>query len=173
MKKESVSACYGKYGHASAGCENCQWRSSCEYYTATAAAVESRSHFSSFEVMQDWHTQMADYDHIPGEEKVEDNSADLLSMLSRFFRYLLELDSYSIGVICEVILPRDGKSCTVSALGRLHGCSRQAMHRKILAMIAAHPELAVLLKKTMYKLSESRELFLRHHNQPGEKCKAV
>ncbi|MBR7155305.1 MAG: hypothetical protein IKD22_00575 [Lentisphaeria bacterium] len=173
MKKESVSACYGKYLPASAECKACPWQSSCEYYTATAASVESRSHLSSFEAMQDWHAQVADFDHIPGEEVPEERSADILAMLSRFFRYLLELDAYSIGVICEVILPRNGKSCTVSALGKLHGCSRQAMHRKILAMIAAHPELAVLLKKTMYKLTESRELFLRHRKQPGDKCRAV
>lgn len=174
MKKNSVLSCYGKYLPGKAQCRRCQWQASCAYYTETAATVESRSHFASFEAMQDWHTLAADCDHIPGNEPEENPAAEIVPMLSRFFRYLLELDSYSVGVICEVIMPRsDNGSCTVSALGKLHGCSRQAMHRKILAIIAAHPELASLLKNTMYKLSESRELFLRNRKQPGKKCAAL
>ena len=85
-------------------------------------------------------------------------------MLGRFFRFLLELDDYTIGIISEVITPADPerKSCSVSALSKLHGCSRQAMHRKILDIIARRPELALLLKSTMSKLSRGRQCFLRH-----------
>ena len=160
--------CYGSDGHGKfSRCTECEYYSSCGYYAATAALVESRSHLASFEEVQAWLTDAADYDHIPGEQEEiarrQDNN-HLISMLGRFFRFLLELDDYTIGIISEVITPADPerKSCSVSALSKLHGCSRQAMHRKILDIIARRPELALLLKSTMSKLSRGRQCFLRH-----------
>lgn len=136
---------------------------SCRYYAATANMVNSRSHLASYEQIQAWLAEAADCGAIPGCE--EDKKDNMIAMLAEFFRFLLELDDYSIGIICEIIAPADGSTsgCTVSKLGKLHGCSRQAMHRKILYMISCHPELASLLKSTMYKLSSGRQLFLRHH----------
>ena len=160
--------CYGSDGHGKFPvCAACEYYSSCRYYAATAAQVESRSHLASFDEVQEWLTDAADYDHIPGEQEEisrRQEKSCFISMLGRFFRFLLELDDYTIGIICEVISPHDPerKSCSVTALSKLHGCSRQAMHRKILDIIAHRPELALLLKSTMYKLTRSRECFLRH-----------
>ena len=163
--------CYGSDGHGKfSRCTECEYYSSCGYYAATAALVESRSHLASFEEVQSWLTDAADYDHIPGEQEEiarrQDNN-HLISMLGRFFRFLLELDDYTIGIISEVITPADPerKSCSVSALSKLHGCSRQAMHRKILDIIARRPELTSLLQSTMYKLSSGRQRFMRSRSK--------
>ena len=152
--------CYGNFDSKCSRCQDCVYMESCRYYNATANLVNSRAKLASYEQIQAWLAEAADYRYIPGAE--EDNKENLVNMLAVFFRFLLDLDDYSIGVISEIISPSDGeKECTVSKLGRLHGCSRQAMHRKMLYMISRHPELASLLKSTMYKLSSSRQMFLR------------
>ena len=158
--KENSPDCYGKFEAGKKACVKCVYNKSCAYCKATENMVESRSRLASFEQMENWKREVADYDHIPGTSRPESNG--ILTVLSRFFRYILDLDDYSLGIIREVIAPTEnGTPCTVSQLGRLHGCSRQAMHRKMLYMISRHPELASLLKSTMYKLSSSRQMFLR------------
>lgn len=67
----------------------------------------------------------------------------------QLLRYLLELDGYTFEIIREIILPRSGKSCTVSDLCQLHGISRQSMHRKIMRVISRKPELYDLLRSTL------------------------
>lgn len=170
MKKnpEYNPECFGKIQRSSRHCMKCQYREACIYWGATASTVESRIKLASFEEIQDWLPECADYDHIPGEENSTDINSQLISMLGRFFRFLLELDDYTAGIICEVVKPSAGsRQCTVSYLGKLHGCSRQAMHRKILDIIARKPELALLLKNTMYKLSRGRQFFIRRREREG------
>lgn len=167
MKKDHKEFdCFGNPDHHSARCRKCRYRNSCNYYAATESTVNSRTHLTSFEAIQSWLPDCADFEHIPGCEPDENDSAALIPMLGQFFRFLLELDDYTTGIICELISPADRtKKCTVSHLGRLHGCSRQAMHRKILDIIAARPELTSLLKSTMYKLSSGRQRFMRYRSE--------
>ena len=166
----SFPECYGSHGHSKhPRCTRCEYFSSCNYYAATAAQTESRSHLASFDEIQNWLQDAADYDHIPGEQEENIRRQDkncFISMLSRFFRFLLDLDDYTIGIICEIVTPSTPSSRTVSVttLSKLHGCSRQAMHRKILDIIAHRPELALLLKSTMSKLSRGRQCFLRRRS---------
>ena len=157
------TACFGNPDRNSKRCIKCEYRQSCSYCAATESSVDSRSKLTCFEEIQSWLPECADFDHIPGEFEEDSTATDLIPMLSRFFRFLLELDDYTVGIISEIIAPgeRPVKRCTVSHLGKLHGCSRQAMHRKILDIIASRPELTTLLKSTMYKLSSGRQLFLR------------
>ena len=159
--------CFGKPVNHSARCAKCEYRTSCCYCAATAHLVESKNKHISFEAVHSWLTDSADFDHIPGNDIDEPERLQLIPMLGRFFRFLLELDDYTVGIICELISPSDKnvKHCTVSHLGRLHGCSRQAIHRKILDIIADRPELTVLLKSTMYKLSSGRQRFMRKRSE--------
>lgn len=159
--KENSPDCYGKFEAGKKACVKCVYNKSCAYCKATENMVESRSRLASFEQIENWKRDVADYDHIPGTSRPESN--DILTVLSRFFRYILDLDDYSLGIIREVIAPTEnGTPCTVSQLGRLHGCSRQAMHRKLLDMIAKHPELALLFREIMFKLPRARRIFLRN-----------
>ena len=171
MRKDSTTApkCFGKINSASAKCRKCEFQESCTYWNSTAASVESQSKLTSFEEIQEWLPDSADFSNIPGNEPENDERSNLISMLGRFFRFLLELDDYTMGIICEIIKPsgETPHGCTVSYLGKIHGCSRQAMHRKILDIIARKPELTALLKNTMYKLSRGRQNFIRHR---GGEC---
>ena len=158
--------CYGRPGSRGTFCVNCQYRQSCSFFAATAKSVESRSKLASYEELQNWMPEAADFDHIPGECHDSNPHSGFIAMLGHFFRYLISLDDYTVGIICEVI-NSGGKSnpCTVAELGRLHGCSRQAMHRKILDIIAGKPELSSLLQGTMYKLSRGRQRFMRNSRE--------
>lgn len=154
--------CYGNYSYARKDCRVCDCRVSCRYYRCSGKKVDAREHIVSFD-HADYLDECMDFINIPGLEPAEPNHrSEMISALSRFFRYLLELDEYTIGIISEVVkASRRGVHCTVPYLSRVHGCSRQAMHRKLMKIIGAHPELAGLFRDTLYKLSSSRQSFLR------------
>ena len=154
--------CYGKYTHNNDNCRRCQYYLSCRYYTGTEKKFRHREHIVSFEAAQEM-LECADCDHIPGTENPVSRSSEMISALGRFFRYLLDLDDYSIGIIAEVVAPGDkNKHCTIPYLSKIRGCSRQAMHGKVLRLISEHPELAALFRDTLYKLSGARQSFMRH-----------
>lgn len=155
--------CYGHYPSGDSPCAKCEYFDSCRFYTLTAKKVLSRSKLASFEAMSNIIPDMPDFEHIPGEESSGNCRNMLISALGRFFRFLLELDEYTLGMLREIIVssPEKGQRCSVSALGKLHGCSRQAVHRKILREIARHPELASVFAQIMDKLGASRRQFLR------------
>ena len=161
-----VSGCFGNPRSRNNVCCLCQYRQSCALFAATSKSVESRSKLTSFEEIQSWLPDSADFDHIPGETRTVDRYSQLITMLGRFFRYLVALDDYTIGIICEMINSGDvSGNCTVSKLSRLRGCSRQTVHRKLLEIIARRPELSSLLQGTMYKLSRGRQRFMRNQHK--------
>lgn len=169
--QHDVSKCFGNPRSRSNTCCMCEYRQSCALFAATSRSVESRSKLTSFEEIQSWLPDSADFDHIPGETKATDRHSRLISMLGRFFRYLIGLDDYTIGIICEMLNSGNiSGNYTVSKLSRLRGCSRQTMHRKLLEIIARRPELSSLLQGTMYKLSRGRQRFMRNqHNSAVSK----
>ena len=153
--------CYGGHDPALHPCRDCHCRLSCRYYKLSASRMETRKHIVSFDAAQEL-AECADCDHIPGAEPEPDRRRDRIGELGRFFRYLLELDSYSLGIIAEVVAPSTpDRRCTVRHLSRLHGCSRQAMHKKLMKLIGSRPELAGLFRDTLSKLTAARRTFLR------------
>lgn len=162
--------CFGTYPANEEKCRECSYFSSCRYYRATEPAVHSHSGFPSYERVAGWLLQAVDYDHIPGNEEPEEVSrktvskypgADLAA-LGEVLRFLLALDDYTMGILAEVIVPdRDNPAGgrTVSELARLHRCTRQAMHRKTLAAVRKHPELAGVMQLTLRKISKCRRSF--------------
>lgn len=95
------------------------------------------------------------------------DSDQLITMLGKFFRYLLELDEYTLGLICQVVAPTDGKESTVKTLSRIRGCSRQAIHRKILSIIGEKPELSGFFAPLMKRISSARQNFILHRQKSG------
>lgn len=83
----------------------------------------------------------------------------IIAMMGKFFRYLLDLDRYTLGMICEVIDPASAGEVSVNSLSLKRGCSRQAVHQKILSIIGAHPELAVLFEPVMSHVTAARHSF--------------
>ena len=156
-------------------CERCEFLAACRYCRATEPAMESRSGMVSFEEIEDWLPEVADFDHIPGCEEEESASAERprrkdargplpagLDDLGSLLRFLLSLDDYTLGILAEVIVPGDsrpGAGRTIADLARLHRCSRQAMHRKALGAVRRHPELAGLFQLTLRKIGRSRAVF--------------
>lgn len=155
-------ACYGTTPADAAKCRTCEYRLSCRYYRLSDRKMDQREHVVSFDAAHEV-LECADCEHIPGCEPEIDARQERIGELSRFFRYLLDLDGYSLGIIAEVVAPSEpGRHCTVHRLGELHGCSRQAMHKKLIKLIGSRPELAGLFRNTLYKLTAARRSFLRH-----------
>ena len=158
-------------------CERCEFLAACRYCRATEPAMESRSGMVSFEEIEGWLPEVADFDHIPGCEEEDEESAASerprrknpreplpagLDDLGSLLRFLLSLDDYTLGILAEVIVPDDsrpGAGRTIADLARLHRCSRQAMHRKALGAVRRHPELAGLFRLTLRKIGRSRAVF--------------
>ena len=161
-----VVKCFGHPSRRNDRCIQCEYHQSCNFFYATSKSVKSRSRLTSYENVQSWLLDSADFEHIPGVAEEEAEQSSIVAMLSYFFRYLITLDDYTVGIICQVINSGDAPgSCTVAELGKAHGCSRQAMHRKILDIIAGKPELSALLQGTMYKLSRGRQRFISRNRR--------
>ena len=99
------------------------------------------------------------------DEKLNKESRlKLIEMLGTFFRYMLSLDEYTLGLVCNVVEPQDKDlPVTVKTLSTLRGCSRQAIHRKMLSAIQENPELAVLFAPLLRKISSAkRNFFLKN-----------
>lgn len=91
----------------------------------------------------------------------------LIPMLGEFFRYLLSLDEYTLGLICQVVAPTGSEPVSVKTLSMLRGTSRQAVHRKILTVIGEHPELSQFFSPLIRKISSARRNFVKDEGVPG------
>jgi hypothetical protein len=158
------------FGHCrnDADCRECDFLDSCRCIADTEPHIEVHSGMSSAEEL-DWSKQLS----VPAEDPDGDADAEPdeldLTRLSEFCRFIFSLDEYTLGILAAVIVPGDAAagSCTVSDLARLHDCSRQAMHRKMLAAVRRHPELARLFRVALRKIGRGRMFF-----RSGEACRA-
>ena len=161
--------CYGKFPNGTSPCAKCDYFDSCRYYAATAKKMNRREKNTvSFETAG-FMAETAVFPEIPDAESISEK-AGLIDVVGRFFRYLLDLDDYTLAMICQVICgDAGGRPATVSALSGQMGCSRQATHRKLLTIIAEHSELSGFFGSLMPKISRSRNMFWRHRR--NECCK--
>ena len=172
--------CFGAAPTETPECGKCEFLAACRYCRATEPAMESHSGMVSFEEIDGWLPEVADFDHIPGcEEEAEDpaparslrrsdsdrSGSPDLDGLGTMLRFMLSLDDYTLGILAEVIVPDDsrpGGGRTIADLARLHRCSRQAMHRKALGAVRRHPELAGLFRLTLRKIGRGRAAFRKN-----------
>ena len=146
--------CYGNFLQSSA-CNDCCYYDSCRYYKASAPGIDRGLNLPSLDCISDYCTVLRSSDPLPDEtdDKSDDHERVLtLSELAGFFRYLLELDSYTLEILREIIVPVSGKKCNIADLCKLHNISRQSMHRKIFRVIFKRPELRQLLRSTLDRL---------------------
>ena len=146
--------CFGKFQSAADKCRSCNFASGCRCYAATAPGIDRGFNFSSLDCLSDSCEVLIDSAPSP-DENMDDLPAERmfsLGELASFLRYLMELDSYTLEILREIIAPRSGKKCNIKDLCRLHNISRQSMHRKIFRVISKHPELRTLLRATLDRL---------------------
>ena len=145
-------SCYGRFSD-SPECRKCEYGESCGLYTAGFGSNERDHRFSSWEKVAP-HRKWNHENNVSGEQ-------DMISALAHFFNYLLMLDDHTLGVIAGICCSwHDNRELSISKLSKEYGCSRQAMHRKVLNMIIKHPELSGLFMMLMPKLSRSRRNFM-------------
>ena len=168
----SVSECFGKC-RRDADCAVCELGASCRYVTDTEAKMFQHSGMSSTEALEGWERHLSTEAYTPGEDaepeprRGEDAPADMVP-LTEFCRFIFSLDDYTLGILAEIITPHgEGvKNCTVSDLARIHKCSRQAMHRKMLASVRRYPELASTFALVLRKVAKARAAFVRDEDAP-------
>lgn len=149
--------CYGRYASENMPCRQCEFNASCRYYTDSEKQLRSRSERNRTVNMEKV-SHLAARGNSSGSETVKGDP--IVYALSRFFRYLLALDSYTLGIISQIITDSaNGERPSVSQLSKLRGCSRQAMHRKLLSVIARNPELAGIFAGAMSRIDSGRRLF--------------
>lgn len=136
-------------------------------YTATEDRMEVRSHHQSYDEIAHFALDAADFSTIPGnDEDVMPDFSDLEELnelltrkMSEFLTFLINLDDYDLGIIREIISPTIGHTPNVAELARIRHISRQAMHRKIIDLAKARPELRDLLKCVLLKLRKNPAAF--------------
>ncbi len=156
--------CFGRC-RRDADCRECDLLASCVCISDTEARIEQHSGMTSVEELDGWALQLSAPAVLPGEDEDDPSEPEVssgdLSRLSEFCRFIFSLDDYTLGILAAIIVPDDpeARNCTVSDLARLHGCSRQAMHRKMLASVRRHPELAQLFRVALRKIGRGRVFF--------------
>lgn len=153
--------CYGKY-NARPKCRVCCYRASCRYYTDNP--INDRRHRCEcidYDSIANWAESAADDSNIPGEDSEAVSDVVTIDKLADFLRYLLNLDKYTLDILkmifdeCNPI--REIPS--VSEIAAERGCSRQAVHRKILDIIKRNPELSGLFSLTLRHLPRNRRRY--------------
>ena len=152
--------CYGKF-NSRPSCRNCHYRASCKYYSANMISDQPDGNCVSYELVSEWYQETADPSPSPGDEP--DDGTDLIGIdkLAEFFRYLLNLDKYTLEIL-KLFISNDstsGSVCSISEIARKRGCSRQAVHHKVLDIIRRHPELSQLFSLTLRHLPRDRRRY--------------
>ena len=166
--------CYGHYGDNKSDCQTCEFLQSCQLYTATEGRMQQTSYHQSYEEIEKFALDIADTSNIPGNDDDDFETENYLGETSPkthmieeliakkfadFLTFLLNLNDYDLGIIREIIAPRTGHKLNVAEIARIRNVSRQAMHRKIIDMAKAQPELRELLKCVLMKLRKNKEFF--------------
>lgn len=147
--------CWGKF-HI--GCI-CEYSAACQYYTESENMEIRPLGGQDYNSVEDWAPDLADYNHIPGNSE-EEQEGEIAYDLAGFLNYILHLDDYTLGILAEIIAPtQHGKRYTVADLARIHGISRQGMHRKMVDIARKSPELSSLLAITLRKIRYARQKF--------------
>lgn len=156
---EQAPECWGKFDQCG---RRCEFAAACRLCTETESRMNRPIGGQDFDGVAEWAPDLADYSHIPGDEPEDTpemethGSADLAG----FLNFILHLDDYTLGILAEIIAPsREGKRYSVAELARIHGISRQGMHRKLLDTARKSPELAGLLAMTVRKIRRARQEF--------------
>jgi len=166
---ELYQECFG-HCRRDADCRDCDLMASCLCISDTEAHMEQHSGMTSVEELEGWALPLSSPPELP--DAADDSAAEPdecdLTRLSEFCRFIFSLDDYTLGILAAVIVPGDRENnCTVSDLARLHGCSRQAMHRKMLASVRRHPELAQLFRVALRKIGRGRAVFYDRGRERG------
>mgnify|MGYP000108399143 CR=1 FL=1 len=159
--------CWGKFDKCSKPCE---YAEACRICTATEPAMNRPLNGQDYDSVSEWASDLADYNHIPGDEpeyeENTDSEAHTTADFAGFLNFILHLDDYTLGILAEIIAPsREAKRYSVAEIARIHGISRQGMHRKMLDIARKSPELATLLAMTVKKIRKAR----REFTAPGSK----
>ena len=171
--EELYQECFG-HCRRDADCRECDLMASCACISDTEAHIEQHSGMTSVEELEGWALQLSTPAVLPDadeDDAAEDSVAEPLPgdlrRLSEFCRFIFSLDDYTLGILAAIIVPGDSgaANCTVSDLARLHGCSRQAMHRKMLASVRRHPELAQTFRVALRKIGRGRAVFRNRETQ--------
>ena len=162
---QDAPKCWGKFAECK---QHCEFAVACKIYTETEPEMDKPLYGQDYDSVAEWAPDLADYSHIPGEnlDDGDDGEEDSVSKMrsssdfAGFLNFLLHLDNYTLGILAEIIAPsREAKRYSVADLARIHGISRQGMHRKMLDIARKSPELATLLAMTVKKIRNARQEF--------------
>ena len=146
--------CYGNYAPDQKECSGCLWGESCAFYTQSAKEI---SRVGKKMVSIDYFSNIA----APVQSQEGEDTTVTTGEIADFLKWLLDVDDYTLGILRELIL--SSAPLSVSELAKIHGCTRGAMHQKILNIISNDYRLAPLFLATMPKISRARKRFLRNH----------
>lgn len=159
--------CYGHYSRAGK-CASCEYLASCQMYTQTEGRMEKPLGGQDYDAAAPFAEDMADLSNIPGNDTEEETSRREEAFapdLAAFFSFILHLDNYTLGILAEIISPsKAGTRLSCAEISRIHGISRQGMHRKLIDTVRKSPELSSLLACVLMKVRKARSDFRAAEN---------
>lgn len=168
-KGDPMKDCFGSYA-LNRSCARCIYKESCALYTRTEPAMDRNSGLVSFNnTVDQWYPAPEKY--IPGRgEELFDPRSEMINMISRMLKYLMQLDSYTLGIVAEMIAPTGTSpgEVNVAYLAKLRNCSRQAVHEKMLFAVMRFPELGPLFQTALRRVGNLKSKF-HHYTRKKEK----
>ncbi len=150
--------CFGKPGSMGFCCR-CRYRESCQLYADTETDVNSHLGIVNYDEIADFREDAAVCDpEIEEQEQEEEGerSEELLSRMAEFFRYLLDLDNYTLALISKMIAPGEADRRVEFIADLNRGVSRHATYKNLFRIVQKHPELACLFRGVCGKIARAR-----------------
>ena len=160
-KKEKSKPCYGSFASLPS-CKRCLYRKSCELYTRTTPGISGRLGMVSLDnTAGEWIP--APGASLPGEcEEVRLSRRDeMIASLAKMLKWIMSLDSYTLGLVAEIIAP--SAPCpggvSIAYLAKKRNCSRQSVHEKMVASVLRFPELSSLFQTALRRVGNLKSKF--------------
>ena len=100
---------------------------------------------------------------LPGEcEEVRLSRRDeMIASLAKMLKWIMSLDSYTLGLVAEIIAP--SAPCpggvSIAYLAKKRNCSRQSVHEKMVASVLRFPELSSLFQTALRRVGNLKSKF--------------
>ena len=162
MKKKDINKeCFGSFDSLPS-CKKCLYRKSCDLYTVTAPGINGRLGMVSLDnTAGEW--VAAPESCIPGNstETALSRRDEMIAGIARMLKWIMSLDSYTLGLVAEMIAPTTPCSGGVSIayLAKKRKCSRQSIHEKMVASVLRFPELSSLFQTALRRVGNLKSKF--------------
>ena len=149
--------CFGQFSNKQ-NCKKCQFSGSCEWYKANPIGSHDRLGLVSFDegVEQIYWEKLCFIPQFDEPEPDAEGEQYSIEVLLQILTLLNTLDQYTLKILAQIITVSD---TSVATIAKWRGCSRQAVHEKMLLAAYKYPFLACIFEITNRRMPRQNTKF--------------